>query len=510
MAPSSYVSVNLGGIKEHVMLNKNLRKFVLSAILAFTLSGTFLSTHPVNAQVSVMSGAPVAEFDSTLKPSEWSAEGYYGSDKPTVTTGNLTVTCDGSTFQADGVTLKASSYGYRAYSTSISLLPNTPYVMSGYVRATNVTTHPNHTNDRSPFGFSVRYDDYYEQSMQKAYTYHLLDPQTHSTDGWIKLDFHFISTPSGNTTLDCHLGSYCYDSKGKVEFAGLTLAEDSSYKKVSHLEFAAAVPVSQIEKYSISDSALDNWGLSLNSVTQKLKQLTGKDLGVSQIFMNNSWYIDKENKVNLAFAGIPSIFSTELSEFTLQYAVNQDAIEHGNIHEISHTYNTDHNRVWNFDDEIFTNVRAAYAAIEDNMGVVCYNRTHVYKGMEYKQYYDSLWAKYASDAEVNRNGYDQKAMGDIYLRMIYGDDSIGLPGLGWGVFKEFFTNGASYNPTNKIYLDPNKNYSDNFKVFTEGLNIIAQIAGKNPYDIINYIPDNFYWNWYSNPSEYPFNNCEPN
>lgn len=494
-------------------MNKNFKRYILSAVLAFSISGTFLFAPTVNAQVIEIGNTPADGFDSTLT-SKWSPQEYYGFDAPTVTTGKLSVTCDGSTFEADGVTLSADSYGYRAYSTNVNLKPSTPYVMSGYVRATNVTTNPNHTENRSPFGFSVRYDANDNQNMQKSYTYDLLDEKTNftSTDGWKKLDFHFISTPSGNTTLDCHLGSYCYDTKGKVEFAGLTLKEDSSYKKVSCSEFTAAVPVSQIEKYSISDTKLDNWGLSLNSVKQKLKELTGKyDLGESQIFMNNNMDIDSKNNVNFAYAGIPSIFSTILSEFTLQYAVNQNAVELGTIHEISHTYNTDHNRVWNFDDEIFTNVRAAYAAIEDNMGVVCYPDTQVYKGMEYKRYYDSIWAQYASNSTKNRNGYDQKAMGAIYLRMVYGDPSAGLPALGWNVFKTFFSNrgdSPTYTARNTSSLP--SNVSDDFKVFYSGLDIIAQISGKSIDEIIRYIPDGFYYKWYYNPTQCRFKNYDAN
>jgi hypothetical protein len=493
-------------------LNKNFKKLALSAVLALTISATFLSTLPVNAQVNVSSDTPVNGFDSTLQGSKWTPIGYYGFDKPTVTTGKLSVTCDGSTFDADGVTLSTDSFGYRAYSTEVNLKPNTCYVMSGYVRATNIETNPNHTKNRSPFGFSVRYDANKDQNMQKSYTYNLLDKNINytSTSGWKKLDFHFISTASGDTTLDCHLGSYCYDTKGTVEFAGLTLKEDSSYKTVSQPEFVAAVPVSQIEKYSISDTKLDNWGYSLNSVKQRLKELTGKKIGISQIFMNNDSK-DDDNSLDFAYAGIPCIFSTALSEFTMQNSVNQDAVELGTIHEISHTYNQDYNRVWNFDDEVFTNVRAAYAAIEDNMGVVCYPDTNVYRGMEYKRYYDSLWTNYELNTEVNKNGYDQKAMCAIYLRMVYGDSSAGLPPLGWDVFKKFFSNKGD-NP-DYIARDTSSlpsNVSDDFKVFYSGLDIIAQISGKSIDEIIRYIPDGFYYKWYYSPSQYHFKHYDAN
>jgi hypothetical protein len=91
------------------MLNSNLKKFVLSATLALSLSVTFLFTPPVNAQVTVISDTPVAGFDSTMQSSDWSAVGYYGFNEPTTNTGKVSVTCDGNTFQADSVTLSADN-----------------------------------------------------------------------------------------------------------------------------------------------------------------------------------------------------------------------------------------------------------------------------------------------------------------------------------------------------------------------------------------------------------------
>ncbi|BCN30211.1 hypothetical protein [Anaeromicropila herbilytica] len=496
------------------MINKNFKKYIFSTLLAFSLSGTFMLTTTVNAQVSVISDTTVEEFDSTLSTSKWHPEGYYGFNKPTVTTGKLSVTCDGSTFQADGVTLSATSYGYRTYSTSLTLQPNTPYVMSGYVRATDVTINPNHIKDgRSPFGFSIRDDDYGDSSNQKTKTTLLLNSETNSTDGWKKLDFHFISNSSGNTILECHLGSFYCDAKGTVEFAGVTLKEDSSYRKVSFSNFAAAVPVSQLEKYSVSDVALDNWGAKLNDAAQKLQQLTGKVRGVTQCYFHNNQSLDNDYGEPYACAGAPCHFRTDASDDTMKTAPNQDAVVHGQLHEISHTFNTDYNRVWNFNDEIFTNVRATYAVVENNTKVVCLPNIVPYQGIKYKDFYDDAWKNYITPTEDKTThemvypyskGYELFAMADVYLRMVYGDASDNLPALGWGVFTEFFTNGASYNPTNKIQLNPNLNYSDDFKVFTNSLNIIGQIAGKNPYEIARYIPNAMYWNWLNNPSQYPF------
>ncbi|ACL76694.1 hypothetical protein [Ruminiclostridium cellulolyticum] len=99
------------------MLIKNYKKLVLLVILAFTLSGTFLLTPIVNAQVTVMYDTPADGFDSTLQTSNWSAIGYYWTAAPIATPGKLSVTYDGSTFQADGVTLNSDNYGYGAYST---------------------------------------------------------------------------------------------------------------------------------------------------------------------------------------------------------------------------------------------------------------------------------------------------------------------------------------------------------------------------------------------------------
>lgn len=498
------------------MLNKNFKKFVLSATLALSLSVTFLFTPPVNAQVTVISDTPAAGFDSTLQTSNWSAVGYYGFDAPTVTTGKVSVTCDGSTFQTDGVTLSADSYGYRAYSTSISLKPSTPYVMSGYVRATDVITKPAHIeyNMKSPFGFSIKNDAYGNQSNQFTRTTHLLSAGTNSTDGWKKLDFHFISSPSGDTILDCHLGSYCCDTQGKVEFAGVTLKEDSSYRKVSFENFAAAVPVSQLVNNSVSDSALDSWGLKLNAVTRKYYELTGKDMNVTQFFMHDNQYLDSYYNEYYAWAGAPCHFSTASTNFTMQYAPNQDAVEHGQLHEIGHTYNTDYDRKWNFNDEVFTNVRATYAAVENNLKVVCeaspesYNNP--YQGMRYKQFYDAKLAEYISNPNLNTKGYELYAMADVYLRMVYGDSSAGLPALGWNVLSELFKNSDEYTPTEKIQLnseyDAKNLYTSDFKVFTASLEKIAKIANKSPYEIANYIPNGFYYNWLNNPTQYPFKN----
>lgn len=500
------------------MLIKNYKKLVLLVILAFTLSGTFLFTPLANAQVSVIPDTPVVGFDSTLATSTWKAEGLYNTHELTATPGKFSVTCDGSTFEADGVTLTNDQYAYSVYRTTLNLKPNTPYVMSGYVKVTNLAINPSHlaNKNQSPFGFSVKYKDYNNTEVIK--TARLLNSAGNATDGWKKLEFHFISRPQGyaveDPVINLHLGNFAYDAKGKVEFAGVTLKEDSSYKTVSHSDFVAAVPVSQLAQYSVSDTQLDNWGLKLNSVTQKLKQLTGEDLGVTQCFMHNNKTLDADYNEPYAYAyfgGIlPCHFSTACSEFTMQYGLSQDAVEHSQLHEISHTYNTDLNRVWNFDDEIFTNVRAAYAAIETNTNVVCAPYSKVYKGLEYKQHYDSAWAEYASNSTVNRNGYNQKAMGDIYLRMVYGDASAGLPALGWDVFKIFFSRGASYTPTNEIKLDPNLTYTDDFKVFMNGLDIIAQISHKSMSEIIKYIPDGYYYRWYYNPSQYRFKAYDPN
>ncbi|ACL76696.1 hypothetical protein [Ruminiclostridium cellulolyticum] len=386
--------------------------------------------------------------------------------------------------------------------------------MSGYVRATNVVVNPNHLQygNKSPFGFSVKIDNFDNPCPDKTKTTLLLNSETNSTDGWKKLEFHFISFPSGSTTLNCHLGNYYGDAKGKVEFAGVTLKEDASYRKVSHSDFAAAVPVSQLVNHSVSDLALDNWGLKLNAATQKLKELTGMNLGVSQCFMHNNQQLDIDYNEPYACAytgGYPPCqFSTAASDFTMQYAPNQDAVEHGQLHEISHTYNTDLNRVWNFNDEIFTNVRATYAAVENNLKVVCadslesYNSP--YQGMRYKQLYDSRLAEYLSNPNQYTRGYELYAMAGIYLRMVYGDSSAGLPPLGWNVFKEFFTNGIRYTPRNTMPLIPSLTYENDFKVFNDGLDIIAQISGKRVSEIINYIPNGFYWNWYNYPSQYPF------
>lgn len=493
------------------MLIKNYRKLVLLVILVFTLSGTFLLTPIVNAQVNVFNDTPVDGFDSTLQPPNWHVSSYWYTAAPTAVPGKLNVTYNGSTFQADGVTLNSDSYGYGAYSTAVNLTPNTPYVMSGYVRATNVTINPSHmdNSNKGPFGFS-RFDEINQQSNSKTYTAHLLNPLTNSTDGWIKLDFHFISSQSGLTYLDCNLGGYSCDSKGTVEYAGLTLKQDSSYKTVSHSDFVAAVPVSQLVNYSVSDSALDSWGSKLNGATQKLKELTGSNLGVSQIYMLNDTALEEETKVDFAYAGIPCIFSAAASNFTLHYAVNQDAVEHSQLHELGHTYNTDHNRIWNFNDEVFANVRATYAAVQNNIKVDFAtsdpSNIQSYQGMSYKQSYDAKLAEYISNPTENTNGYELFAMADIYLRMVYGDASVGLPPLGWNTLKTFFTNGTStsYNPTSGIYLDPNRGYTNDFKVFTQSLNIIAQITGKSASEIANYVPNGFYWNWYNYPSQYPF------
>ena len=495
------------------MLMKNYKELVFLVMLAFTLSGTFLFTPLASAQVNVISDTPAVGFDSTLATSAWEAEGLFNTHKLTATPGKLSVTCDGSTFNADGVTLTNDQYAYSVYRTTVSLKPNTPYVMSGYVRVTGLAINPSHLANKnpSPFGFSVKYKDYYNTEVIK--TARLLNSAGNATDGWKKLEFHFISRPQTDAVINLHLGNLAYDAKGKVEFAGVTLKEDSSYKTVSHSDFVAAVPVSQLEEYSVSDTEFDNWGLKLNSVTQKLRQLTSQDLGVTQCFMHNNKTLDDDYNEPYAYAyfgGIlPCHFSTACSEFTMQYALNQDAVEHSQIHEISHTYNTDLNRKWNFDDEIFTNVRAAYAAIESNINVVCAPNSKVYRGIEYKQHYDSAWADYASNSTVNRNGYDQKAMGDIYLRMVYGDASANLPALGWDVFKEFFSHGASYTPTNEIKLDPNLTYTDDFKVFMNGLDIIAQISHKSMSEIIKYIPDGFYYRWYYNPSQSRFKAYNP-
>ncbi len=494
------------------MLNKNFKKLVLLVILAFTLSGTFLLTPIVNAQVNVAYDTPADGFDSTLQPPNWHVSSYWNTTAPTAVPEKLNVTYNGSTFQADGVTLNSSTYGYGAYSTSVNLIPNTPYVMSGYVKATNIEINPIHLDysNKGPFGFS-RFDEINQQSNSKTYTAHLLNPLTNSTDGWIKLDFHFISSSSGLTYLDCNLGGYCCDTKGTVEFAGLTLKQDSSYKTVSHSDFVAAVPVSQLVDYSVSDSALDSWGSKLNGATQKLKELTGiNDSRISQIYMLNDTALEEETKVDFAYAGIPCIFSAAASNFTFHYAVNQDAVEHSQLHELGHTYNTDHSGIWNFNDEVFANVRAAYTAVQNNIKVRFWttdtSNIPTYQGISYKQFYDSKLAEYISNPTENAKGYELFATAGIYLRMVYGDASVGLPPLGWNTLKTFFTNGTStsYNPTSGIYLDPNRGYTNDFKVFTQSLNIIAQITGKSASEIANYVPNGFYWNWYNNPSQYPF------
>jgi len=253
------------------MLNKNFKRLAIASTLTFSLLCTPILVPSVNAEVVYITGYNVGDFDTTLKTSKWTPVGYYGFNAPTVSTGKYSVTYGGNTFQADGVTLNASTYGYRAYSTNLSLKPNTPYIMKGYVKATNVQKNPAHADGTSPFGFSIKEDMYGYPSNQLTNTTHLLESGTNSTDGWELIEFQFISAPSGNTILDCHIGSYACDSKGKVEFAGLTLKENSRYRKVSHSDFAAAVPVAQMINKNVSGPELDAWGLKMNNMTKKIQ-----------------------------------------------------------------------------------------------------------------------------------------------------------------------------------------------------------------------------------------------
>lgn len=246
---------------------------------------------------------------------------------------------------------------------------------------------------------------------------------------WTTTYCDFVSEPDGTAQIVCALG-FRYGGRGNGGTStGTVYFDNISLTKVTDelcvVEGDHVRLFMETSKIVASPAKLNEWVANLDKMYLSYEELVGgvpfqgKKIGVVNTNGLEYW----------AVAGNPIVWNTAYVESSLQELVDHDSWNFGIMHEIGHTFNIK-NANWDWNDEMFANIRMHYGLVQNDGKVWMDNR--VYTGNEildmYKKDYDKTIG-----TQVNDNGIH------YMLVRIAGQ-------IGWEPFKKTFaylnTNGG--------------------------------------------------------------------
>ena len=278
------------------------------------------------------------------------------------------------------------------------------------------------------------------------------------------LDYNFIE--SGTAEVWLRLGGYSATSSGTVYFDEITFTEDANkdIKTSEHLRLI----INQSEK-SITDAQIDIWLSNLDAMYEQYRDLM-------------SGLTPYDGKISIySVAGIDAwAWTTSTQDFGIQW--NSDYIastllqiatygdwSFGIMHEMGHNFGNigTHNNAYNWNEELFANMRMYLALIKTN-GIARMN-DYNYVGAEIAEYYHNTFTKNGlinDDGELNGDAtqYTLCRLGDAYQQN--GDH-------GYQLFKCAFAYIFS-NPAPIGYDDWN-----NWQRFSYFMDVLSQCAGED-------------------------------
>ena len=285
----------------------------------------------------------------------------------------------------------------------------------------------------------------------------------HETNDWQTCSLEYNLIESGTAEVWLRLGGYGATSKGTCYFDEITFTETTN--KYTRTSEHFRLVINDSEK-SISDTQIDTWLSHLDIMYEQYQDLMsgltpyeGKKITISSVPNIWAW----------AFAGNPIQWNSEYISSSLLQFVNYGDWLFGILHEIGHDFGDigTHNNAYNWNEELFANMRMYLALIKTN-GIARMN-DHNYVGAEIADYYHNTFANNGfinNDGELNGDAtqYTLCRLGNAYQQN--GDHGYHLFKC---AFEYIFSNSAPIGSDNW----------NNWQRFSYFMDVLSQCAGED-------------------------------
>ena len=188
------------------------------------------------------------------------------------------------------------------------------------------------------------------------------------TDGWKKVSLVFIAPETGKVTIACRLGFWGGTASGKAWFDNLEVQEVDMFKQESqHIQLF----LEQEDASAVLPATIDNWLSNLDKAYEKYYELIGQypyDGKIITIFSTKTY------PGGWAVAGNPILWHQPYVKPTLLNIENRGDWSFGILHEIGHDFaaniGIEGNGNWDWNEEMFANLRMYYVVEMLNASVV--------------------------------------------------------------------------------------------------------------------------------------------